>query len=230
MNRHHDRSRLWITEFGWSTGGGASAFRVGKRGQADRIGASLSALVAERAMLRLRGFILFKWKDSLAPPGTSGDPWPLHTGLLAADGAPKRGFWVFARVVHALRRGAGSWPAGSAQPVLISRRTVRLSPLGYAPVGLDCRSGAIGACAGTLRLRAARPLSCGGLASPAGATLGAAGFRAAVAPSIVPVRLSGPARRLARCAGAIRVRATAANPRAARTAASRSVEFVLRAR
>ena len=37
MNRRHDRSRLWITELGWSTGGDASAFRVSERGQADRI-------------------------------------------------------------------------------------------------------------------------------------------------------------------------------------------------
>jgi hypothetical protein len=230
MDAHRDRSRLWITEFGWSTGGDASKFRVSERGQADRISSSLSALVAQRRMLRLRGFILFKWKDSLAPPDLAGDPWPLHTGLLSADGAPKRGFWVFAREVHALRRSAASWPAGSAAAAVISRRTVHLSPLGHAAVGLGCRSQELGACAGTLRLRAARPLSCGGLAWPAGAELGAARFRVAVAPSIVPVRLSPAARRQTECAGAIRVRATVAKPRAARTAVSHSVEFVLRAR
>jgi hypothetical protein len=68
MNRHGDRARLWITEFGWSTGGDASAFRVGERGQADRIGAAVSALVAERRLLRLRGFVLFQWRDAVAPP------------------------------------------------------------------------------------------------------------------------------------------------------------------
>src|SRR3954467_9394241 len=88
MNRWRDRSRLWITEFGWSTGGDASAFRVSARGQADRIAASLSALIAERHALRLRGFIFFKWRDSVAPPDLGSDPWPMQTGLLDADGAP----------------------------------------------------------------------------------------------------------------------------------------------
>jgi hypothetical protein len=68
------------------------------------------------------------------------------------------------------------------------------------------------------------------LAWRAGAELGAARFRVAVAPSIVPVRLSPAARRLTECAGAIRVRATVAKPGAARAAVAQSVEFVLRAR
>src|SRR4051794_34654520 len=55
MDRWGDRSRLWITEFGWSTGGDASAFRVSERGQANRISEALSALIAERRVLRLRG-------------------------------------------------------------------------------------------------------------------------------------------------------------------------------
>jgi hypothetical protein len=230
MDRHRDRSRLWITEFGWSTGGDASAFRVSERGQADRIAASLSALVAQRRMLRLRGFVLFKWKDSLAPPELPSDPWPLHTGLLDAGGAAKRGFWVFARVVHALRRSAASWPSGSAELAQVSRRTVRLSPRGYAAVGLGCRSDELGACAGTLRLRGARAVSCGGQTRPAGASLGTARFRVAVAPSIVPVRLTGAARRLALCAGRIRVRATVSKNGSARAAAAHAVEFFIRAR
>jgi hypothetical protein len=181
-------------------------------------------------MLRLRGFILFKWKDSLAPPELDGDPWPLHTGLLDSGGAPKRGFWVFARVVHALRRSAASWPPGSAELARISRRTVRLSPRGYAAVGLGCGSDETGACAGVLRLRTVGPLSCGGIVRAAGSQLGAAGFRVAVAPSIVPVRLTDGARRLTECAGRIRVRATVGKPGAARTAAAHAVEFVIRAR
>jgi hypothetical protein len=224
MNRHGDRSRLWITEFGWSTGGDASAFRVSERGQADRIAAAVSALVAQRRVLRLRGFVLFKWKDSVAPPALGGDPWPLHTGLLDAAGAPKRSFWIFARLVGALRRGAPTWPAGSEAPTRISRRSVLLSPLGYAAVGVGCGSPGLGACAGTLRLRTVRPLRCGGQMRPRGAELGAAAFRVAVAPSIVPVRLGAPVRRLARCAGTIRVRAAVAD----RAGAARPVEFLLR--
>jgi hypothetical protein len=230
MDRYGDRSPLWITEFGWSTGGDASAFRVSERGQANRIAAALSALVAERRMLRLRGFILFKWKDSLAPVGMAGDPWPLHTGLLDPGGAPKRGFWAFARVVHALRRNAKSWPPGSAELTRISRRTVRLSPRGYAAVGLGCGSEETGACAGTLRLRTVEPLSCGGISRVAGSQLGAARFRVLVAPSVVPVRLTGAARALTQCAGRIRVRATVAQQGSAQTSVAHAVEFVIRAR
>ena len=230
MNRHHDRSRLWITEFGWSTSGDPSAFRVGQHGQADRIAAAVPALAAERRALRLRGVVLFKWRDAAPPPGAAGDPWPLHTGLFDVHGAPKRSFRVFARVVNALRRSETSWPAGSAALTQISDRTVRLSPLGFAAVGLGCRSGRFGACAGELQLRAARTARCDGRTRITGATLGAASFRIAATPALVPVSLNGTTRRLARCAGSLRVRATVAQVGRARGAArAQSVVFTLRA-
>lgn len=227
MDRWHDRSRLWITEFGWSTGGDASAFRMTQRGQANRIAGSLSALIAERRALRLRGFIFFRWRDATAPAGLGRDPWPLHAGLLTVDGAPKRGFWTFAAVVRALRDGSGG---GSAEPARIARRDVRVSPLGFAPVSLGCESDAPGACAGVLRLRSASAVACGGLHMDAGAALGSAAFAIAAAPAIAPVRLRAAARTIASCAGRIRVRASVASGARANTAAAHAVEFVLRAR
>jgi polysaccharide biosynthesis protein PslG len=225
MNRHHDRSRLWVTELGWSTAGDKSVFRVGERGQAERIAASLSGLVAERRALRLRGFILFQWRDAIAPPALGGrDPWPLHAGLIHLDGSPKPGFWAFVLAVYGAQRGEAAWRVSSAEPARISRGTVRLSPLGFAAVGMGCRSPDPGACAGTLRLRAARSLHCGADSRAAGAELGSAKFRVAVAPAIVPVRLTPGARRLARCAGRIHVSATAGSARAG------TVKFVIRAR
>jgi hypothetical protein len=207
MNRRGDRSRLWITEFGWSTGGDASAFRVSERGQADRIAGALSALIAERRALRLRGFVLFRWKDSLPSPEQERDPWPLHAGLLRADGTPKRGFGAFARIVRALRDG---WPAGgSSEPVRISKRTVRLSPLGFAAIAVGCRSDAPGACGGVLRLRSGSTARCGGATLHRGFPLGSAAFRITASPAIVPVRILTATRRVARCDGRIRVRATA---------------------
>jgi hypothetical protein len=228
MNRRHDRARLWITEFGWSTGGGASAFRVSQRGQADRIAGSLSALIAERRALRLRGFIFFRWRDAVAPADLGRDPWPLHTGLLRADGGPKPGFWAFARIVQALRRGDSS--AGSAEPARVTRRNVRLSPLGFAAVTVRCRSDVPGACAGVLRLHAARPVSCGAQRIAAGAELGSARFRIAATPAIAPVRVRSAARRVTRCAGRIRVRASVAAGESARATAAHAVEFEIRAR
>jgi hypothetical protein len=228
MNKWGDRSRLWITEFGWSTGGDASAFRVSERGQADRIAASMSALIAERRALRLRGFIFFQWRDAVAPPELGRDPWPLHTGLLDADGAPKRGFWVFGRIVRMLRTGV--WPEGSAEPARVSRRNVRLSPLGFAAVALGCRSGETGACAGVLRLRSVRRIACGARRFAAGAELGSVRFRIAVAPAVAPVRLRSAARGIARCAGRIRVRASVGPTKRAHAAVAHSVEFDIQAR
>lgn len=228
MNRWRDRSRLWITEFGWSTGGDASAFRVSQRGQADRIAGSLSALIAERRALRLRGFILFRWKDAAAPPALGRDPWPLHTGLLGMDGSPKRGFWAFARIVRSLRTSDDV--VGSAEPARIVRRDVRISPLGFAHVAIGCRSDAAGACAGVLRLRAVRATTCGARRIARGAALGSASFTIAAAPAFAPVRIRSAARAVARCAGGIRVRASVAPADRARTASAHSVEFVLRAR
>jgi hypothetical protein len=175
----------------------------------------------------LRGFILFKWKDSLAPPELGSDPWPLHTGLLDADGAPKPGFWAFAGVVRMLRSGAAR--QGSAALARVSRRTVRLSPLAFAAVGLGCQSDDSGACAGVLRLRSARAVWCGGRRLAAGVELGSAEFSIAVTPAIAPVRLRTAARRAAQCAGRIRVRATVAAVHAPNAAASQSVEFDIRA-
>jgi polysaccharide biosynthesis protein PslG len=228
MNENRDaRARLWVTEFGWSTGGDASAFRVSRRGQADRIALAVSGLVAERRALRLRGFILFKWKDSTAP-GRS-DPWPLHTGLLGADGRAKPGFWTFGRLVRSLESSVPASP-GSAALTRISRRNVRLSPLGNAAIALGCASPATDACQGSLRLRTAEPISCRGMEAPAGSDLGAARFRIAVAPALAPVQLNPESLALARCAGSVRVRASVAKRSTAKGAAVEPVEFVLRAR
>jgi hypothetical protein len=231
MDRWDDGSRLWITEFGWSTGGDASAFRVSQRGQSDRIAAALSGLVAQRRALKLRGFVLFKWKDSVAPPEMSGDPWPLHTGLLDSGGAPKRGLWTFGRLVQALRMPSADWPPGAAAEARVSKRTVRLSPLGFAAVSLGCRSQDLGACQGVLRLTTVRAVRCGSSSLLAGTKLGAARFRIAVPPAIAPVRLRPTAAAAAKCAGRVRVRATVAPDERAQTAAAApAVEFDLKTR
>ena len=225
MDRRRDRrAKLWITEFGWTTGGARSRFTVTETGQANRVASTFSALVAMRKSLRLRGFIYFKWRD--APPYPDSNPWPLHAGLLEDDGLPKRAFFAFWRSVHALHKP----PVGSGHDVapLISRRTVELSPRGFAAVFLTCPSDRQGACAGDLVLRTAES-RCG---KPAGASLGSARFRIAVSPALLPVRVPAAQRRFLRCARRIRVRATASRPEtaSARAAANASAVFVLKAR
>jgi hypothetical protein len=135
MDRHGDRSPIWITEFGWSTGGDASPYRVSERGQMERIVATLSALVAERRALRLRGLVYFKWRDAEPPPDAEGDPWPLHTGLLRSDGSAKPGWFALWHAVRVLSR-TSPLPPGPAGDAVISRRTVRMGPRGFAAVGV----------------------------------------------------------------------------------------------
>jgi hypothetical protein len=81
-----------------------------------------------------------------------------------------------------------------------------------------------------LRLQAARPVTCAGRTLAVGTELGSAGFRIAVAPAIAPVRLPSAARRVANCAGRIRVRATVGPDDRAQAAAARAVEFDIRTR
>jgi hypothetical protein len=59
----------------------------------------------------------------------------------------------------------------------------------------------------------ARSAACGGGKRRAGALLGSARFRIAAAPAVVPIRLRSADRRLARCAGRLRVRAGVAGTR-----------------
>ena len=225
MDRNGDRgSALWITEFGWTTGGAKSRFTVTEMGQANRVATAFSALAAMRRSLRLRGLIYFKWRD--APPYPDSDPWPLHAGLLEDDGLPKLAFWTFLSSVAALAKPPV--PSEVARP-LISRRTVKLSPRGFAAVFLMCPSRRAGACAGNLELRTAQPGRCG---VREGTLLGKAGFRMAVSPSLIPVRVTSRQRRRLRCAGSVRVRATATRPvaTAATAAMNASAVFLLKAR
>ena len=224
MDHNGDRrAGLWITEFGWTTGGAKSRFTVTEMGQANRVATTFSALAAMRRALRLRGLVYFKWRD--APPYPDSDPWPLHAGLVEDDGVPKLAFFAFVRSVAALE---SSWFSAEPAAPLISRRTVKLSPRGFAPVFLMCPSNRMGACAGELVLKAAESGRCG---LRSGTALGKARFRVAVSPALVPVRVPARQRRLLRCAGHARVRAIAARPVAtAQAAANASAVFLLKAR
>src|SRR5213076_3416225 len=88
MDRHGDRSPIWVTEVGWASAGPPSDFTVGPRGQAERIGATLLGLAAQRRQLGLRGIVYFGLRDIPVYAGGK-DFWGLHTGLLTRSGAPK---------------------------------------------------------------------------------------------------------------------------------------------
>jgi hypothetical protein len=92
---------IWVTELGWSDVGPGSAFRVGKSGQAKRIGQAIAALKRNASALKLRGFFYFAWKDGKVYKGGK-DFWGLHTGLLRKNGSRKPAFAAFKKAVAAL--------------------------------------------------------------------------------------------------------------------------------
>ena len=103
MNRRGDRSaKLWATEIGWSDGGPTGRFRLGPRGQAKAVRATIRELWRARRALRLQGVIYFNWRDAQPYPG-GRDFWGLHTGLLGMQGRAKPALHAFRDAVAALR-------------------------------------------------------------------------------------------------------------------------------
>lgn len=96
------RSRIWLTEIGWSDVGPAGAFRVGATGQASRIKQTLPALGKARRSLNLRGVVYFAWRDGLPYAPRFRDFWGLHTGLLRNDGSHKPALAAFKQAVAGL--------------------------------------------------------------------------------------------------------------------------------
>ena len=79
---------LWVTEFGWSSGGPRSSFTVGEKRQATLVLQTITGLAEQAPALRLRSIVYYNWRD--APPYRGkGDFWGLHTGLLNQDGSGK---------------------------------------------------------------------------------------------------------------------------------------------
>jgi hypothetical protein len=98
MNANGDGSPMRVTEFGWATGGRHERFRVDEPTQAQFIVDALERFNRGRAALRLRGVVLFKWRDTLPYTDNTGS-WPLYAGLLRADGSAKPSLRAFADAV-----------------------------------------------------------------------------------------------------------------------------------
>jgi polysaccharide biosynthesis protein PslG len=96
------RTKIWITELGWSDTGPRSRFRAGSRGQARLIDRAFRAIERERGRLRLRGVVYHSWMDGAPYAPKFKDWWGIHTGLLRLDGSPKPAFWVFQRTAKRL--------------------------------------------------------------------------------------------------------------------------------
>jgi len=104
MNKNGDRrGKIWVTEFGWATGGPKSRFKVGASAQAQRISTSLRSLHRSRGRLGIRGAVYYNWRDGKPYPPLYQDFFGLHTGLLDADGKAKPGLSAFSSAARRLR-------------------------------------------------------------------------------------------------------------------------------
>jgi polysaccharide biosynthesis protein PslG len=97
MNRHHDRATpIWITEFGWSTGGlrwRTSFFRAKEPAQAKFLSRTYRLLIANRARLGIERAVWHAWQD-----GPADTPWTLHMGLIHYDESAKPSLAAYARL------------------------------------------------------------------------------------------------------------------------------------
>jgi len=80
---------LWLTEFGWSSSGPSSTFRVSESTQARYLRETYRKLLAERSSLGIHGAVWFNLADK-RPPSSSQNAWYYHTGLFRTSGAHKR--------------------------------------------------------------------------------------------------------------------------------------------
>ena len=94
MDARGDSSPMWATEFGWATDGSSSPFTTDEPTHAAYIWEALHLFADDRARLRLRGFVLYNWRDQESSGGSS-EAWPAHAGLLRLDGSRKPGYNAF---------------------------------------------------------------------------------------------------------------------------------------
>jgi polysaccharide biosynthesis protein PslG len=133
MDAHGDTMKnLWITEFGWATGGTPDPiYSADESCQSALIGATLGQLQSQRDSLRLRGMSYFMWNDRSLNPNEP-DSWAFHTGLVRQDGSLKPAYATYKAAAAAIATG-GVVPLPSAcpdrttaRPIIASHRRPRL--------------------------------------------------------------------------------------------------------
>jgi hypothetical protein len=104
MDRHGDRGgSIRVTEFGWSTSGPPSRFRVTPEEQARRVSLAFRGLYANRRRWRVRGVVYYNWRDGKPYPPLYQDFFGLHTGLIDAASRPKPALRAFREIAPRLR-------------------------------------------------------------------------------------------------------------------------------
>lgn len=90
---------VWVTEFGWGTGGRDGPLRVTREAQARYVTETFRRLAA----LDLRGAVYFQWRDPEPFPGRR-PIWPYFAGLLEVDGSEKPALSAFERAAARINR------------------------------------------------------------------------------------------------------------------------------
>jgi polysaccharide biosynthesis protein PslG len=128
MARRRDQAQLWVTEFGWASGGTPSLFTVSDTLQAKLLTQAVRGLRALARPLRLGGLFVFRWQDP-RERALDLDIWPYHAGLLRTDGRAKPALEAYRKALRA--RVA----RGPAKP---GRLTLRVEPAGRKAVRVRC--------------------------------------------------------------------------------------------
>jgi hypothetical protein len=101
--RNKDDAKLWITEFGWGTGGAPGPLTVSPARQAAYIRQTLQKLAAARSSLGIRGAVVFQWRDP-KPFAGRREIWPYFAGLNYDSGKAKPALTAFRAAAAAVER------------------------------------------------------------------------------------------------------------------------------
>jgi hypothetical protein len=104
---------IWVTEFGWASGGPPSRFSSDEAGQATRIRAAVRALSEQRTELGIAEIVYYDWRD-MRPSPDQRDFFGLHTGLLREDGSAKPALAALGKTARSIRRPGA--PSRTATP------------------------------------------------------------------------------------------------------------------
>ena len=97
---------IWLTEFGWASGGPSSPFTVGSARQANYVFQTIMTLARDAHALNVRGLVYYDWQDEPAYAGGGTNLWGFHTGLVDINGIAKQAlskYYQAAGLLGALR-------------------------------------------------------------------------------------------------------------------------------
>lgn len=125
-----DKNReLWITEFGWGSGGDSEFFSKSPKTQARLLTESFKLMRNRRDKYDLGAAIWFSWRDRPRPAGGS-NPWQVHTGLFKQAGGQKPAWAAFTDLTGG---DAGSGPLEDPLGLPLMGRELPLLPDGILP-------------------------------------------------------------------------------------------------